>query len=76
VKRIIGGILYSEWDFFETEYYGGNITEGCMRSAGTLFGSYIGGLKGEQKLGWLGYLVGSHLGSWIGGMVGCMFFEV
>ena len=40
VKRIIGGFLYSEWDFFETQYYGGNITEGCMRSAGTLFGAY------------------------------------
>ena len=40
-----------------------------MRSAGTLFGAYIGGFKGEQKLGWLGYLVGSgKLAWWNGGM--------
>nr|AFK45153.1 unknown [Lotus japonicus] len=66
-KRIIGPIISSGWDFFEAIYYGGTVTEGFLRGTGTLFGACGGGFLGEQKLGRFGYLVGSHLGSWVGG---------
>lgn len=75
-KRIIGPILSSGWDFFEALYYGGSIIEGCMRGIGTLFGAYGGGFQGEQRLGRVGYLVGSQLGSWFGGRVGLMFYDI
>jgi len=75
-RRIIGPIMSSGWDFFEALYYGGSIFEGCMRGVGTLFGAYAGGFQGEQRLGRFGYLVGSHLGSWFGGRVGLMFYDV
>nr|ABK21994.1 unknown [Picea sitchensis] len=75
-RRIIGPILSSGWDFFEALYYGGSIIEGCMRGAGTLVGAYIGGFQGEQRLGRFGYLVGSQLGSWFGGRVGLMFYDI
>eukprot|EP01018_Ginkgo_biloba_P008747 Gb_23225 [translate_table: standard] len=74
-KRIIGPILSSGWDFFEALYYGGTFSEGCMRGAGTLVGAYAGGFQLEQKLGRVGYLIGSHLGSWLGGRVGLMFYD-
>ncbi|KAH9318860.1 hypothetical protein KI387_020629, partial [Taxus chinensis] len=75
-KRIIGPILSSGWDFFEALYYGGTVTEGCMRGTGTLVGAYMGGFQGEQSLGRLGYLIGSQFGSWLGGRVGLMFYDV
>ncbi|GLJ21012.1 hypothetical protein SUGI_0383970 [Cryptomeria japonica] len=75
-RRIIGPILSSGWDFFEALYYGGTITEGCMRGSGTLLGAYMGGFKGEQTLGRFGYLIGSQFGSWLGGRVGLMFYDV
>ncbi|GAV85567.1 hypothetical protein CFOL_v3_29003 [Cephalotus follicularis] len=75
-KRIIGPIVSSGWDFFEAIYYGGTITEGFLRGSGTLFGAYAGGFGGEQRLGRLGYLVGSHLGSWVGGRIGLMVYDV
>lgn len=75
-KRTIGPIMSSGWDFFEALYYGGSIIEGCMRGAGTLFGAYIGGFQGEQRLGRFGYLSGSQLGSWFGGRVGLMFYDI
>ncbi|XXG79121.1 hypothetical protein AAC387_Pa09g0260 [Persea americana] len=75
-KRIIGPIISSGWDFFEAIYYGGTITEGFLRGAGTLIGTYVGGFQGEQKLGRFGYLVGSHLGSWVGGRIGLMVYDV
>ncbi|GAU21529.1 hypothetical protein TSUD_34920 [Trifolium subterraneum] len=75
-KRIIGPIISSGWDFFEAIYYGGTITEGFLRGTGTLFGAYGGGFLGEQSLGRLGYLVGSHLGSWVGGRIGLMIYDV
>lgn len=75
-RRIIGPILSSGWDFFEALYYGGSIIEGGMRGAGTLVGAYIGGFQGEQRLGRFGYLSGSHLGSWFGGRVGLMFYDI
>ncbi|XP_031385560.1 uncharacterized protein LOC116199343 [Punica granatum] len=75
-KRIIGPIIASGWDFFEAIYYGGTITEGFLRGTGTLFGAYAGGFYGEQSLGRFGYLVGSHLGSWVGGRVGLMVYDV
>eukprot|EP00252_Welwitschia_mirabilis_P019267 TRINITY_DN4412_c0_g1_i1.p1 TRINITY_DN4412_c0_g1~~TRINITY_DN4412_c0_g1_i1.p1 ORF type:complete len:240 (-),score=44.13 TRINITY_DN4412_c0_g1_i1:248-967(-) len=75
-KRIIGPILASGWDFFEAIYYGGSIIEGVMRGTGTLFGAYAGGYHGEQRLGRLGYLAGSHAGNWLGGRVGLMFYDI
>lgn len=75
-KRIIGPIISSGWDFFEAIYYGGTLTEGFLRGAGTLVGTYIGGFQGEQSLGRFGYLVGSHLGSWVGGRIGLMVYDV
>ncbi|KAI0504238.1 hypothetical protein KFK09_015188 [Dendrobium nobile] len=75
-KRIVGPIISSGWDFFEAIYYGGTMTEGFLRGSGTLFGTYIGGFHGEQLLGRLGYFAGSHLGSWIGGRIGLMFYDI
>ncbi|KAG0468509.1 hypothetical protein HPP92_017837 [Vanilla planifolia] len=75
-KRIVGPIISSGWDFFEAIYYGGSITEGFLRGSGTLFGTYIGGYRGEQRLGRLGYLAGSHLGSWVGGRIGLMVYDI
>lgn len=75
-KRIIGPIISSGWDFFEAIYYGGTYTEGFLRGTGTLFGAYAGGFLGEQSLGRLGYLVGSHMGSWVGGRIGLMIYDV
>lgn len=75
-KRIIGPIISSGWDFFEAIYYGGTITEGFLRGIGTLIGTYAGGFQGEQRLGRFGYLVGSHLGSWVGGRIGLMVYDV
>ncbi|CAJ1977846.1 unnamed protein product [Sphenostylis stenocarpa] len=75
-KRIIGPIISSGWDFFEAIYYGGTVTEGFLRGTGTLFGTYCGGFLGEQRLGRLGYLVGSHMGSWVGGRIGLMVYDV
>ncbi|KAF4392494.1 hypothetical protein G4B88_005453 [Cannabis sativa] len=75
-KRIIGPIISSGWDFFEAIYYGGTITEGFLRGTGTLFGTYTIGFVGEQRFGRFGYLVGSILGSWVGGRIGLMAYDV
>ncbi|XP_042511115.1 uncharacterized protein LOC122086401 [Macadamia integrifolia] len=75
-KRILGPIISSGWDFFEAIYYEGTITEGFLRGSGTLFGTYAGGFLGEERLGKLGYLAGSHLGSWVGGRIGLMVYDV
>ncbi|XP_061361432.1 uncharacterized protein LOC133305276 isoform X2 [Gastrolobium bilobum] len=75
-KRIIGPVISSGWDFFEAIYYGGTVTEGFLRGTGTLFGTYGGGFLGEQRLGRIGYLVGSHMGSWVGGRIGLMIYDV
>ncbi|CAI0435709.1 unnamed protein product [Linum tenue] len=75
-KRIVGPIISSGWDFFEEVYYGGTITEGFLRGTGTLFGAYAGRFYGEQGIGRVGYLVGSELGSWIGGSIGLMVYDV
>ncbi|KAH9755523.1 hypothetical protein KPL71_015809 [Citrus sinensis] len=75
-KRIIGPIIAAGWDFFEAIYYGGTVTEGFIRGTGTLFGAYAGGFLGEERLGRFGYLVGSHLGSWAGGRIGLMIYDV
>lgn len=75
-KRIIGPIISSGWDFFEAIYYGGTMTEGFLRGTGTLFGTYAGGFLGEERLGRFGYLVGSHMGSWVGGRIGLMLYDV
>jgi hypothetical protein len=75
-NRILGPIISSGWDFFEAMYFGGSMTEGFLRGIGTLFGTYVGGFHGEQRLGKLGYLAGSHLGSWGGGRIGLMIYDV
>ncbi|MQM19588.1 hypothetical protein Taro_052595 [Colocasia esculenta] len=75
-KRILGPIISSGWDFFEAVYFGGTMTEGFLRGAGTLVGTYVGGFLGEERLGRVGYLMGSHLGSWIGGRIGLMVYDV
>ncbi|KAJ4764434.1 hypothetical protein LUZ62_074809 [Rhynchospora pubera] len=76
-KRIVGPIVSSGWDFFEAMYFGGTMTEGFLRGAGTLFGTYIGGYHGEQRIGGkLGYLMGSHIGSWFGARMGLMVYDV
>lgn len=75
-KRIVGPIISSGWDFFEALYFGGTITEGFLRGTGTLFGTYYMGFIGEESLGRFGYLVGSHLGSWIGGRIGLMVYDI
>ncbi|KAL3843537.1 hypothetical protein ACJIZ3_000940 [Penstemon smallii] len=75
-KRIIGPIISSGWDFFEAIYYGGTVTEGFLRGTGTLLGTYAVGFIGEQRFGRFGYLVGSHLGSWVGGRIGLMVYDV
>ncbi|XP_073049592.1 uncharacterized protein [Primulina eburnea] len=75
-KRIIGPIISSGWDFFEAIYFGGTVTEGFLRGMGTLAGTYSIGFVGEQRFGRFGYLVGSHLGSWIGGRIGLMVYDV
>ncbi|KAM0854626.1 hypothetical protein ACQ4PT_050304 [Festuca glaucescens] len=75
-KRILGPIISSGWDFFEAMYFGGSMTEGFLRGTGTLFGTYVGGFHGEERLGKLGYLAGSQLGSWVGGRIGLMVYDV
>ncbi|CAL9045578.1 unnamed protein product [Musa banksii] len=75
-KRITGPLISSGWDFFEALYFGGTLTEGFLRGTGTLSGAYAVGYHGEQRLGRLGYLMGSHLGSWIGGRIGLMVYDV
>jgi len=75
-KRILGPIISCGWDFFEAMYFGGSMTEGFLRGTGTLFGTYVGGFHGEERFGKLGYLAGSHLGSWGGGRIGLMIYDV
>lgn len=75
-KRILGPIISSGWDFFEAMYFGGSMTEGFLRGGGTLIGTYVGGFHGEERFGRLGYLAGSHLGSWGGGRIGLMIYDV
>ncbi|CAI9287219.1 unnamed protein product [Lactuca saligna] len=75
-KRIIGPIISSGWDFFEAIYYGGTVTEGFLRGTGTLFGTYFVGYLGEERFGRFGYLVGSQFGSWIGGRIGLMVYDI
>ncbi|GKA14320.1 hypothetical protein Tco_0693966 [Tanacetum coccineum] len=75
-KRIIGPIISSGWDFFEAIYYGGTVTEGFLRGTGTLFGTYFIGYLGEERFGRFGYLVGSELGSWAGGRIGLMVYDI
>ncbi|KAM7521413.1 hypothetical protein LguiA_011315 [Lonicera macranthoides] len=75
-KHVMGPIISSLGDFFETLYVGGSLSEGILRGSGTFIGVYAGGMIGEGKLGWLGFLVGCHLGSWAGGRIGLMCYDV
>ncbi|KAK6120128.1 hypothetical protein DH2020_046130 [Rehmannia glutinosa] len=50
--------------------------EGLARCIGTFIGAYGGGIVGGGKVGWLGFVAGSQLGSWIGGRIGLMAYDV
>ncbi|KAI5078626.1 hypothetical protein GOP47_0006297 [Adiantum capillus-veneris] len=75
-RRILGPFSAAAWDMFEALYYGGTMFEATMRGLGTIGGTYWGSLQGEANLGRVGYLIGSHLGSWIGGRVGLMLYDI
>lgn len=75
-KRVTGPLFSAAWDFFEVMHYGGSVVEGAVRAAGTMAGTWLGGFYGEQGLGRLGFFIGSHLGSWAGGRVGLMAYDV
>ncbi|XP_020549892.1 uncharacterized protein LOC110012100 [Sesamum indicum] len=51
-------------------------SEAIWRSCGTLVGAYSGGIAGEGKMGWLGFVLGSQVGSWIGGRIGLMGYDI
>lgn len=75
-NRILGPIIASGWDFFEAMYYGGDVIEAFLRGIATLFGTYLVGYHGQKALGRIGYLLGSQLGSWVGGRVGLLVYDV
>lgn len=75
-QHILGPIISSWWDFFVTLYAGGTLAEGVIRGMGTFFGAYVGGIIGEEKFDWLGFLGGSQVGTWMGGKVGLMAYDV
>lgn len=79
-KRVTGPLISGVWDFFEVLYYGGTFLEGLLKGAGAAAGTYGGGFLGELWLGWpshrIGFLLGSHVGSWLGGEVGLMAYDV
>jgi hypothetical protein len=75
-QRILGPLSSAAWDTFEALYYGGTLVEAISRGIGTIGGAYWGGLQGEQSLGRIGYFFGSHIGSWVGGRVGLMVFDI
>ncbi|RYR09696.1 hypothetical protein Ahy_B05g078077 [Arachis hypogaea] len=62
---VIGPMISVGWDFYE----------GAIREGGSLFGSYVGGFFGEQRLGRLGFLMGSQMGSWFGGRIGLILYD-
>lgn len=75
-NRVLGPIVSSGWDFFEVMYYGGTITEGFLRAGGTLVGTYAVGFFAQQRFGRFGYLLGSTFGSWIGGRIGLLVYDL
>ncbi|KAI3460753.1 hypothetical protein Pfo_017416 [Paulownia fortunei] len=75
-KHVMGPMVSAGWELFETIYVGGGVAEGMARGGGTFVGAYGGGIVGEGKMGWLGFVAGSQLGSWIGGRVGLMVYDV
>ncbi|CAI9781064.1 unnamed protein product [Fraxinus pennsylvanica] len=75
-KHVMGPIVASGWDLFETLYVGGSLVEGLVRSGGTFLGAFAGGLVGEGKIGWLGFVLGSQMGSWTGGRIALMAYDV
>lgn len=75
-RRALGPFSAAAWDMFEALYYGGTMFEATMRGLGTIGGTYWGGLQGELSVGRVGYLIGSHLGSWVGGRVGLMLYDI
>lgn len=75
-RRISGPLFAAAWDSLEVLYYGGSIAEVVMRATGTLCGTWWGGLLGEDKLGRVGYLIGSQVGSWVGSRIALMSYDI
>ncbi|KAK6937288.1 hypothetical protein RJ641_030796 [Dillenia turbinata] len=75
-KHLMTPGLFALWDLFETIYVGGGLGKGLARGIGTFMGAYVGGYIGENKYGKLGFIVGSHLGCWVGGRSGPMLYHV
>ncbi|KAK4441833.1 hypothetical protein Salat_0518200 [Sesamum alatum] len=75
-KHVMGPMVSAGWDLFEIMYVGGSAEEAIARSCGTFVGAYSGGIAGEGKMGWLGFVVGSQVGSWIGGRIGLMGYDI
>ncbi|KAA8549087.1 hypothetical protein F0562_000771 [Nyssa sinensis] len=76
ITHITGPLMASGWEIFETLYLKGTLTEGIIRGIGTFVGAYTGGMIGEGNLKWGGFVVGSQLGSWVGGRIGLLAYEI
>ncbi|PIN15604.1 hypothetical protein CDL12_11748 [Handroanthus impetiginosus] len=72
-RHIMGPMLNAGMDLLETIYLGGSVAEGMVRGSGTFVGAYVGGIMGD---GWLGFVVGSQFGSWIGGRIGLVAYDI
>ncbi|KAH9566950.1 hypothetical protein CY35_03G003400 [Sphagnum magellanicum] len=75
-QRILGPLFAAVWDTFEVLYYGGSFVEASMRASGTLSGTWFGALEGEKRMGRVGYLVGGHIGSWVGSRLALMVYDI
>jgi hypothetical protein len=75
-RRIIGPLFAAVWDGLEVMYYGGSFAEVSMRATGTLCGTWWGGVVGENRLGRVGYLIGTQVGSWAGSRIALMTYDI
>jgi len=75
-RRISGPVFAAVWDALEVIYYGGSFAEVSMRATGTLCGTWWGGLVGENRLGRVGYLIGTQVGSWAGSRIALMSYDI
>lgn len=75
-RRISGPVFAAVWDALEVIYYGGSFAEVSMRATGTLCGTWWGGVVGENRLGRVGYLIGTQVGSWAGSRIALMSYDI
>ncbi|KAG0555446.1 hypothetical protein M758_12G173000 [Ceratodon purpureus] len=75
-RRIIGPVFAAVWDGLEVLYYGGSFAEVSIRATGTLCGTWWGGILGEDRLGKVGYLIGTQVGSWAGSRIALMTYDI